>query len=457
LSRKKIQLDEEEIPKEWYNILPDLPEPLPPLINPQTKEPVRPEDLEAVFAKELIRQEVSSERWIPIPEEVREIYRMWRPTPLYRAYGLEKALNTPARIYYKWEGVSPPGSHKPNTAIAQAYYNLKEGTRRLTTETGAGQWGSALAFACAMFDLKCTVYMVKASYYQKPYRKTMMQVWNAEVIPSPSTRTEAGRKILERDPKCPGSLGISISEAVNDAVTHEDTKYTLGSVVNHVLLHQTVIGLELQKQFQQIDEYPDIMFGCVGGGSSFSGFSYPFLREKMHGEKKELRAVAVEPAACPTLTKGPYRYDHGDSARLIPLVKMYTLGHDFVPEPIHAGGLRYHGDAPILSLLVHKGVMEAKAYLQNEVFQAAVLFTKTEGIIPAPEPSYAIKAVVDEALECKRKGEEKVLAFNLCGHGHFDMSAYDAYFERKLPDYSYPEEKIKQSIKKLEELYPWLK
>ncbi|MEM2924225.1 MAG: TrpB-like pyridoxal phosphate-dependent enzyme [Methanocellales archaeon] len=455
--KNKILLDEEDIPKNWYNILPDLPKPLPPPVNPVTKEPIRPQDLERVFAKELIKQEVSQDRWIPIPEEVRLVYRLWRPTPLYRAINLEKALKTPAKIYYKYEGVSPPGSHKPNTAVAQAYYNMKEGIKRLTTETGAGQWGSALAFGCTMFGLKSTIYMVKASYYQKPYRRMLMEAWGADVSPSPSDKTQFGKRILKEDPDNPGSLGIAISEAVEDAVTHEATKYTLGSVLNHVLLHQTVIGLEAQKQFALIDDYPDLIVGCVGGGSSFSGTFWPFYYEKVKGKaKKDVQFLATEPTACPTLTKGIYTYDHGDTARLTPLMKMYTLGHDFIPAPIHAGGLRYHGDAPTLCLLVKEGIVQARAYNQVEVFDAAVLFARTEGIISAPEPAHSIKAVVDEAIKCKQTGEGKTIFFLLCGHGHFDMKAYEDYFEGKLPPYEYPTQEIERSMKKLRELYPWL-
>lgn len=457
MKKVKILLDEDDIPKEWYNILPDLPKPLPPPINPGTKEPVSPKDLEPVFAKELLRQELSQERWISIPEEVREVYRLWRPTPLYRALSLEKALGTPARIYYKYEGVSPPGSHKPNTAVAQAFYNMKEGIRRLTTETGAGQWGSALAYGCSMFELDSTIYMVRVSYEQKPFRKVMMSCWGAEVIPSPSTRTEVGKKILEKDPENPGSLGIAISEAVEDAVKHEDAKYTLGSVLNHVLLHQTVIGIEAIQQLRQIEEYPDLVVGCVGGGSSFSGLFWPFYQEKVAKKaEKEVEFLAVEPTACPTLTKGLYTYDHGDTGRFTPLLKMFTLGHDFIPDPIHAGGLRYHGDAPTLCLLVREKEVQAKAYDQVGVFESASLFTRTEGIIPAPEPSHAIKAVVDEARRCKESGEEKVILFLLCGHGHFDMKAFEDYYEGKLPPYEYPLRKIEKSIRSLKELYPWI-
>jgi tryptophan synthase beta chain len=398
---------------------------------------------------ELIKQEVSQERWIDIPDEVREIYQLWRPTPLYRARRLEKALGTPAKIYYKWEGVSPPGSHKPNTAIAQAYYNKKQGVERLATETGAGQWGSSLAFAGMLFGLDVTVYMVKCSYEQKPYRRIMMETWGAEVFPSPTTRTEAGKKILKETPNTTGSLGIAISEAVEDAAKHENTKYSLGSVLNHVLLHQTVIGLEAKKQFEKIEAYPDVVLGCVGGGSNFAGASFPFLYDKLKGDKKSLRAVACEPMACPTLTKGLYAYDFGDTAQLTPLVLMYTLGHDFVPEPIHAGGLRYHGAAPILCNLVKNKVVEARAFHQTEVFKAAELFAETEGFIVAPESAHVVKGVIDEALACKKSGEEKVIFFNNSGHGNFDLASYDAYHQGKLADYEYPAQKIEESLKKL--------
>ena len=434
----KVFLDEELIPKEWYNIQPDLPEPLPPPINPATREPVKPEELEVIFAKELVRQEASQERWIPIPEEVRDVYRMWRPTPLYRAYRLEKALKTPARIYFKYEGVSPPGSHKPNTAVAQAYYNRKEGIERLTTETGAGQWGSALAFACMTFEMKSTVYMVKVSYEQKPYRRVLMEMWGAEVLPSPSERTDFGKRILKDDPDNPGSLGIAISEAIEDAVKDPKAKYTLGSVLNHVLLHQTVIG-------------------CIGGGSSFSGLFWPFYHDVVTGKApKDVKFIAVEPTACPSITRGYYTYDHGDTAKLTPLIKMYTLGHMFIPPPIHAGGLRYHGKAPTLCLLARHGIVEARAYDQVSVFDAAALFTRTEGFLPAPEPSHAIKAVIDEALKCRETGEEKTLLFLLCGHGLLDMQAFDDYLRGKLKPYYYPREKVLEALNELKKLYPWL-
>jgi tryptophan synthase beta chain len=445
---KKIFLPESEIPQRWYNILPDLPEPLPPPINPATKEPLKPEDLAKIFPMELIRQEASQERWIEIPDELIRVYRMWRPTPLHRAYELEKALGTPARIYYKNESVSPPGSHKPNTAVAQAYFNKKEGIKRLTTETGAGQWGSALAFACNLFGLECTVYMVKVSYEQKPYRKIMMQTWGATVYPSPTNLTNSGRAVLQEDPDSPGSLGVAISEAVEDAATHEDTNYSLGSVLNHVILHQTIIGLEVEKQLEIAGEKkPDIVIGCVGGGSNFGGISMPFVRRRLQGE--DIRFIAVEPSACPSITKGLYRYDYGDVAGLTPLLMMHTLGHKFIPPRLHAGGLRYHGMAPLVSLLAKKGIVEAVSYNQNPVFEAAILFAKTEGIIPAPETAHAIKAVIDEAIKCRETGEEKCIVFNFSGHGHFDLSAYEAYLSGKLVDYEYPEEKILESLKEL--------
>lgn len=452
---RKVVLDEGRLPRNWYCILPDLPEPLPPPVSPASGEPIKPEQMEGLFAKELVRQEVSNDRWIPIPEEVREVYRMWRPTPLYRATGLERMLKTPARIYYKYEGVSPAGSHKPNTAVAQAYYNRKEGTERLTTETGAGQWGSALAFASMLFDLNTVVYMVRASYDQKPYRRILMQLYGAEVYPSPSNRTNAGRKMLSEDPDCPGSLGLAISEAVEECMKSERTKYTLGSVLNHVLTHQTVIGLETQEQMKMFDDYPDEIIGCVGGGSSFCGIFWPFYYDKKLGKApKPVKFTAVEPTACPSFTGGDYMYDHGDAARLIPLFKMYTLGHDFIPDPIHAGGLRYHGKAPSLSLLVRKGEVNVKAYDQSEVFEAATQFVRSEGIIPAPEPAHAIRAVIDEALRCKKTGEEKTILFLLCGHGFFDMKGYDDYLQGKLKPVPYPKEKIKESMDRLRKLYP---
>jgi len=434
----KIDLSEKDMPVSWYNINADLPAPLSPPLNPGTNEPIGPDDLSVIFPMELIGQEMSPERWIPIPEPVRDIYRLYRPTPLIRAHRLEKALGTPAKIFYKYEGVSPSGSHKPNTAIAQAYYNKEAGIKRLSTETGAGQWGSALSFACNAFGLECMVYMVKVSYEQKPYRRSMMEVWGANVAASPSNLTDFGRKILAEDPNSLGSLGIAISEAVEDAATKDDTNYTLGSVLNHVLLHQTVIGQEAKKQMNSIDEYPDIIIGCCGGGSNLAGISYPFLADKFAG--KELRVIAAEPKACPTLTAGEYKYDFGDTAGMTPLVQMYTLGHEFVPAGIHAGGLRYHGDSPQISLLYHEGIIEAVAYHQNEVFKVAVEFAKSEGIIPAPEAAHAIKSVFDEANKCKETGESKTILFNLSGHGNFDLSAYDQYLSGDLEDYDYEKE-----------------
>jgi tryptophan synthase beta chain len=443
----KIILNESELPNAWYNIQPDLPKPLLPPMNPKTGQPVGPEDLAPIFPMELIKQEVSQEPYIEIPREVLDVYRLWRPTPLYRAYRLEKELGTPARIYYKNEGVSPPGSHKPNTAVAQAFYNKQEGVKRLATETGAGQWGSALAFGCNLFGLDCTVYMVRVSYQQKPYRKSLMQTWGAKVFPSPTNLTNAGRQALEKDPSTLGSLGISISEAVEDAATHDDTKYALGSVLNHVLLHQTIVGLELKKQLKLIEEEPDVLVGCVGGGSNFAGFCFPFVKDKLDG--KDISIIATEPTACPTLTKGPYRYDFGDTAQMTPLLKMYTLGHTFIPPGIHAGGLRYHGDAPLLCLLVNQGIIEARAYYQNPVFEAAVLFAHTEGIVPAPETAHGVKGAIDEAIKCRETGEEKCIVIAFSGHGHFDLAAYDAYFAGKLEDYEYPEEKIEEALENI--------
>jgi tryptophan synthase beta chain len=444
----KILLTEKEIPKVWYNIIPDLPKPLPPVLHPKTGKPVTPDDLAPIFPMGLIIQEVSNEEYIEIPEEVREIYKLYRPTPLFRARRLEKFLDTPAKIYYKYEGYSPPGSHKPNTAIAQAYYNKKEGVKRLTTETGAGQWGSALAFACKLLGLECTVYMVKVSYNQKPYRRILMESYGATVIPSPSEKTNSGKNILEENPDSPGSLGIAISEAIEDAVNHPDTKYSLGSVLNHVLLHQTIVGEETKLQMEKAGDYPDIIVGCVGGGSNFAGFSFPFLRDKLK-KGKNIRAIAVEPKSCPTLTKGLYKYDFGDTAGLTPLLKMYTLGHKFVPAPIHAGGLRYHGDAPLLCLLYDEKVIEAVAYNQIEVFKAAVDFTQTEGILPAPESAHAIKCVFDEAIKCREEGKSRVILFNLSGHGYFDLQAYSDYFSGKLKDYELPDSEIEKSLEYL--------
>ncbi|MDR7486771.1 MAG: TrpB-like pyridoxal phosphate-dependent enzyme [Armatimonadota bacterium] len=447
-----ILLSEGDVPKAWYNIAADLPVPPPPVIHPGTKQPIGPADLAPLFPMALIMQEVSTERHVEIPEPVREVYRLWRPTPLYRARRLERALDTPARIYYKYEGTSPPGSHKPNTAVAQAFFNKQEGVRRLTTETGAGQWGSALAFACQLFDLACTVYMVRVSYEQKPYRKVMMQTWGAEILPSPSDRTRAGRKIREQTPDSPGSLGIAISEAVEDAATHDDTKYSLGSVLNHVLMHQTVVGLEAKKQMEMAGDPPDVVIGCVGGGSNFSGLAFPFMPEKFAGRR--IRFVAVEPEACPTLTRGDYLYDFGDTAATTPLIKMYTLGHNFVPPAIHAGGLRYHGDAPLLCLLYHHKYVEAVAYQQRTVFDAAVQFARTEGIIPAPESAHAVRRAIDEALEAKAEGTPRTILFGLSGHGHFDLAAYEAHLAGRLEDYTYPEEAVRTAMRELAAIQP---
>ncbi len=427
----KIILDENELPKQWYNILADFPTPLAPPLNPATQEPIKPEELAPLFPQALIKQEMSSERYIKIPEEIRDVYRLWRPSPLYRAHRLEKVLGTPAKIYYKYEGVSPPGSHKPNTSIAQAYYNMKEGVERITTETGAGQWGSALSLACNYFDIECKVYMVRSSFEQKPYRKSLINLWGATVVPSPSPDTQFGRKILEEMPNTSGSLGIAISEAVEDAALNDNTKYALGSVLNHVMLHQTIIGLEAQKQLAQVEEYPDIVIGCCGGGSNLAGISLPYIKDKME-RKHNPSVIAVEPSACPSLTKGKYEYDFGDMAEMTPLLKMYTLGHNFIPPAIHAGGLRYHGSSPIISRLLGDKLIDAVSYHQVEVFDAGVTFARSEGIIPAPESSHAIKCTVDEALKCKQSGEEKTILFNLSGHGHFDMTSYDKYFNKEI-------------------------
>jgi tryptophan synthase beta chain len=440
----KILLSEDRIPKQWYNIIPDMPGPLAPVIHPGTMQPVNPDDLLPLFPMGLIEQEVSQQRWIDIPEAVREIYRLWRPSPLFRAHRLEKALGTPAKIYYKYEGGSPAGSHKPNSAVPQAYYNKIAGTRRIATETGAGQWGSSISLACQMFGLECTVYMVKVSYNQKPYRKSMMQLWGAEVIPSPSNRTNAGRSILAKDPDSNGSLGIAISEAVEDAATRDDTRYALGSVLNHVCLHQTIIGIEAREQLAIAGDYPDVVIGCHGGGSNFAGIGFPFVADKANG--KNVRVLAIEPASCPTLTRGVYAFDYGDTAKMAPVAKMYTLGHDFMPPGIHAGGLRYHGASPLVSQLVNAGIVEAKAVPQLACFEAAVLFSRCEGIIPAPESSHAIRGAVDEALQAKEEGKERTILFNLSGHGHVDMTAYDDFFAGKLTDYEYPAEAIKESL-----------
>ena len=452
MSQTKYLLNETDLPKAWYNINADMPVPPQPYLHPGTKEPVTPDFLSVLFPMELIGQEVSQDRYIDIPEEVREIYRLWRPTPLIRAHRLEKALDTPAHIYFKHEGVSPSGSHKPNTAVAQAFYNKTEGVKSLTTETGAGQWGSALSMACHFFDMELEVYMVKVSYQQKPYRRILMETFGAEVYASPTDRTNYGRSILAEAPDNPGSLGIAISEAVEVAATSEgQKKYSLGSVLNHVLMHQSVIGEEAIKQIDMAGEYPDVVIGCVGGGSNFAGIAYPFLRENLLNGKNT-RFVAVEPNATPTLTRGPYAFDYGDTAKMAPIVKMFTLGHDFVPAPIHAGGLRYHGMAPSICALYDAGYIEARAVSQLATFEAAVLFAKTQGIIPAPETAHAIRAAVDEALDAKEKGEERVIVFNLSGHGHFDLSAYQSYLSNDLQDYEYPEEAIKAALEKLPEV-----
>ncbi|MBF0566613.1 MAG: TrpB-like pyridoxal phosphate-dependent enzyme [Nitrospirae bacterium] len=447
MKRTKVLLEEKELPRQWYNITSDMPNlPKPPL-HPATLKPVGPDDLKAIFPMALIEQEVSTERWIDIPEEVLEMYALWRPSPMYRAHRLEKALGTPARIYYKYEGVSPAGSHKPNTSIPQAYYNKQAGVKRIATETGAGQWGSAMALACNFFGLEVTVYMVKVSYNQKPYRRIQMETWGGSVVPSPSNTTNAGRKILAENPDSNGSLGIAISEAVEDAATHGDTNYALGSVLNHVLLHQTVIGLESKKQFNIINDYPDIVIGCCGGGSNLGGVSFPFLYDKING--RDLRVIAVEPLSCPTLTKGEFRYDFGDTAGLTPLMMMYTLGHDFMPPGIHAGGLRYHADSPLISQLCKDGLIEARAYGQTGVFESAILFAKSEGIIPAPESAHAVKCTIDEALLCKEEGKEKTILFNLSGHGYLDLTAYSDFMEGKISDYEYDDDKIREALLKL--------
>jgi tryptophan synthase beta chain len=426
-------LSQREIPTHWYNVLADAPKPLPPPLHPGTKEPVTPEMMEAIFPSNLVAQEMTMDRWVAIPDEVREMYALWRPTPLLRAVRLEKALQTPARIYYKYEGVSPAGSHKPNTAVAQAFYNKVAGTKRLATETGAGQWGSSLALACRMFGLECTVYMVRVSFDQKPYRKSMMQTWGAEVYPSPSDRTEFGRKMLRERPDTPGSLGMAISEAIEDTVRSKDTKYALGSVLNHVCLHQTVIGQEAIQQMELAGEEPDTIIGCIGGGSNFAGIAFPYVARKLAG-RKDYNIIAVEPASCASLTKGELRYDFGDTAMTTPLLWMHTLGHDFIPPKIHAGGLRYHGMAPTVSHMYDLGLIEAVSYPQSKIFEAAVMFARTEGIVPAPEPSHAIRCAIDEAVKAREEGRSRVILFNLCGHGMLDLTSYDAYLAGKLSD-----------------------
>jgi tryptophan synthase beta chain len=450
VEQTKYLLDEDRLPRRWYNIRADMPSPAQPMLHPGTGEPVGPDDLVALFPMELILQEVAEEPEVPIPDEVLELLSLWRPTPLYRAHRLEAALGTRSKIFYKYEGVSPPGSHKPNTAVAQAFYCKREGRTRLSTETGAGQWGSALAFACKLLGLECKVYMVRISYEQKPFRRSLIQAWGAEIVASPSEETQSGRAVLAEQPESPGSLGIAISEAVEDAAGRGDTAYSLGSVLNHVLMHQTVIGQEALRQMELAGAFPDVVVGCVGGGSNFSGLAFPFLREKFAG--RELDVLATEPAACPTLSRGLYAYDFGDTSKLTPLVPMHTLGHDFVPAPIHAGGLRYHGVAPLISQLVRDGLMRAEAYVQGDVFASAVLFAGTEGIVPAPEASHAIHGAIETARQADEAGEERTILFNLSGHGHFDMAAYDNYFAGKLDDVALPDEEIQRALKAIEGL-----
>jgi tryptophan synthase beta chain len=444
----KILLDESEMPRRWYNLLADLPSPLPPVLHPGTGQPVGPDDLAPLFPMDLIAQEVTTERYVDIPDEVLDVYRLWRPSPLYRAHRLERALGTPAKIYYKYEGVSPAGSHKPNTAVPQAYYNAKAGVRRLTTETGAGQWGTALAFACAQFGLEAEIWQVRASYDQKPYRKIMIETFGGTIHPSPSDLTEAGRAILAEQPDSPGSLGIAISEAVEVAAQNPDTNYALGSVLNHVLLHQTIIGEEALLQFAKVGVTPDVIVGCTGGGSNFAGLSFPFLREKLAGRIDPV-IRAVEPAACPSLTKGTYAYDFGDVAGMTPLMKMHTLGHDFVPDPIHAGGLRYHGMSPLISHIVELGLLDATAKTQIECFTAGVQFARTEGIIPAPEPTHALAACIEEALRCKETGEEKVILTALCGHGHLDLPAYGSFLAGEMVDHQLSQSDLDAALAQL--------
>ncbi|GIV97194.1 MAG: tryptophan synthase beta chain [Herpetosiphonaceae bacterium] len=441
----KYLLSEDRLPQAWYNIQADLPQPAPPVLHPGTGQPIGPDDLAPLFPLALIQQEVTTERFVAIPDEVQRVYRQWRPSPLYRARRLELALDTPARIYYKYEGVSPAGSHKPNTAVPQAYYNKIEGTKRLVTETGAGQWGSSLAMACAFFGLECKIFMVRVSYDQKPYRRALMEVYGAQVTPSPSQETNAGRAILTGHPDSPGSLGIAISEAVEIAAGDPETKYSLGSVLNHVLLHQTVIGLEAIEQMQLADDEPDIIIGATGGGSNFAGLAFPYLGRKLRGED-DVRVVAVEPAACPSLTRGRYAYDFGDTGRLTPLVKMHTLGSGFIPPGIHAGGLRYHGMAPLVSHLLELGQIEAVAIQQLDTFAAGIQFARAEGIVPAPESNHAVAGAIREALRCKEEGVSRAILFNLSGHGHFDMQAYTDYIAGRLVNYDYPAEEIAMAL-----------
>jgi tryptophan synthase beta chain len=448
MERTKFILDEKDMPTKWYNVLPDLPEPLPPYRHPATKEAMPPEMSlpPPLFPMEIIKQEFSTESYVDIPEEVQAVYRTWRPTILHRAHRLEKALDTPAKIFYKYEGTSQAGSHKPNTAIAQAYYAKQEGAKRLATETGAGQWGSALAMACSFFGLECKVYMVRASYNQKPYRRIIMETWGANTVPSPSPDTKVGRELLAQKPDAPGSLGIAISEAIEDAFSDDNAKYSIGSVANHVLLHQTIIGEETRKQMEMADAYPDIIVGCVGGGSNFAGQFLPWLRDKLNGKKSDMRIICVEPRACPTLTKGLYTWDFGDEAGMAPIIHMHTLGHTFIPSPIHAGGLRYHGMAPIICHLYKLKLIEAIAEHQTETFKAGVTFARTEGIITGPEPCHDIKVAIDEALKCKETGESKTILVAHSGHGHFDLAAYDEYLSGRMQDYEYPKEKVEEAL-----------
>jgi len=447
MSTVKYQLDEEAIPRQWYNVAADVPEAVSPPLDPATGQPIGPEALSAIFPMALLEQEMTAQKWVEIPDPVREVYRLWRPTPLFRARALEKRLDTPAHIYYKYEGVSPPGSHKPNTAVAQAFYNQQAGIKNLSTETGAGQWGSALAFATNLFGLGCTVFMVRCSYHQKPFRKTLMNIWGATVHPSPTNMTEAGKQVLAEHPNTSGSLGIAISEAVEVAAKSDDTNYSLGSVLNHVLLHQTVIGLEARRQMELAGEAPDVVIGCAGGGSNFAGLAFPFVPDKKAGA--DMRILATEPTACPTMTKGAYAYDFGDTAQTTPLLRMHTLGHDFVPPAIHAGGLRYHGMAPLVSGLIEQGLVESLAINQLAIFQGAQTFARSEGIIPAPESAHAVQAAIDEAVAAKEAGQKKVILFNLSGHGHLDLGAYEAYFDGELQDYEYPTEAIDDALSRL--------
>jgi tryptophan synthase beta chain len=449
MSQYKYVLDEKDLPTHWYNIQSDLKAPLPPPLHPVTLQPVGPDDIAPLFPMALIMQEVSQERWIEIPDEVQDVLKMWRPSPLYRASRWEKALDTPAKIYYKWEGVSPPGSHKPNTAVAQCYYGKQEGLEGFATETGAGQWGSALSFATQLFGLECKVFMVTISYHQKPYRRIMMETWGGRVVPSPSTETKAGRDILAVDPETTGSLGIAISEAFEYAVTHDGYKYSIGSVLNFVLMHQTVEGIEAKKQMEMAGDYPDILIGCAGGGSNAAGLIYPFLKDKLNGTKPDMRAIFVESTACPSMTRGLYAYDWADTAKTGPVAMMHTVGHGFIPAPVHAGGLRYHGMAPSICALLDQGEVEARAYHQNDCFDAAVSFARAEGFIVAPETAHAVRAAYDEALACKESGESKVILFNNSGHGHFDLAAYDAYFRQDLPDYVLEDADIQKALAEL--------